>query len=307
MYTLYGTKDPDELDADQKNTIASIAGLIGTGVGATTGNVGNAVASGQLARNAVENNYLTAKQLIEVEKAMRECGDDDRCKALVVETARGVSRTQDFALFFNDLIGCRLFGSCYDRFVQLEHIEAGNDPIQVERFLAQLYPGLSPEQLKTATDYYIAGAKNSLENSTWNVIDSTLFFANALSPLAVGGKAISAAEKELTAEAAKVALKIDSPQLGKKLGKHVEDFGGNPANAADRQMVFNKINDIANHPDKVIPGTFSGQGVGGVRGDVIFNIKGSDVVITKPDGTFVTIMKDGVNNTSVQNALRGIK
>ena len=121
----------------------------------------------------------------------------------------------------------------------------------------------------------------------------------------LGGKVAKGVTK--AAEKAKVALKIDSPQLGKKLGKHVEDFGGNPANAADRQMVLNKINDIANHPDKVIPGTFSGQGVGGVRGDVIFNIKGSDVVITKLDGTFVTIMKDGVNNTSVQNALKGIK
>ena len=29
-------------------------------------------------------------------------------------------------------------------------------------------------------------------------------------------------------------------------------------------------------------------------------------VITKPDGTFVSIMKDRINNTSVQNALKGI-
>ncbi|MGK0131513.1 hypothetical protein ACR2RM_26890, partial [Pseudomonas aeruginosa] len=41
------------------------------------------------------------------------------------------------------------------------------------------------------------------------------------------------------------------------------------------------------------------------RGDVFFRIKGDDVVVTKPDGTFVTIMKDGINNTSVKNALKG--
>ena len=42
-----------------------------------------------------------------------------------------------------------------------------------------------------------------------------------------------------------------------------------------------------------------------VRGPVVFRIKGNDVVVTRPDGTFVSVLKDGVNqNTSVQNALR---
>lgn len=51
--------------------------------------------------------------------------------------------------------------------------------------------------------------------------------------------------------------------------------------------------------------TFSGQRVNGGRGDVIFRIKDNDVVVTKLDGTFVTILKDGVfNNTSVKNALK---
>ncbi|PHI30898.1 hypothetical protein CRN84_16910 [Budvicia aquatica] len=99
---------------------------------------------------------------------------------------------------------------------------------------------------------------------------------------------------------------VDSAQLGKKLGKHVEDFGGSASNAADRQMVLDKINDIGKNAEKIIPGTFSGQGVNGLRGDVFFRIKGNDVVVTKPDGTFVTILKDGVtNNTSVKNALKG--
>lgn len=90
------------------------------------------------------------------------------------------------------------------------------------------------------------------------------------------------------------------------LGKHVEDFGGNVSSAADRQMVLNKINDIGNNADKVIPGSFSGQGVNGARGNVFFRIKGNDVVVTKPNGSFITILKDGVtNNTSVKNALKG--
>ncbi|MFG7963200.1 hypothetical protein, partial [Pseudomonas aeruginosa] len=104
---------------------------------------------------------------------------------------------------------------------------------------------------------------------------------------------------------ANAQFKVDSGQLGKKLGQHVEDFGGSAKNPADRQMVLDKIQDIGNNPEKVIPGKFAGQGSGGTRGDVFFRIKGDDVVVTKPDGTFVTIMKDGINNTSVKNALKG--
>ncbi|EHI3122965.1 hypothetical protein J9N36_004399 [Salmonella enterica] len=101
---------------------------------------------------------------------------------------------------------------------------------------------------------------------------------------------------------------VTNAQVGKKLGKHVEDFGGNASNAADRERVLNIINDIGSNPDKVIAGKFAGQGsgAGASRGDVFFRIKGNDVVVTKPDGSFVTILKDGVlNNTSVKNALKG--
>lgn len=103
-------------------------------------------------------------------------------------------------------------------------------------------------------------------------------------------------------------FKVDNAQLGKKLGRHVEDFGGNPSDAADRKMVLERIMYIGEHPDKVVSGTFAGQGENGSRGDVIFRIKGNDVVVTKLDGTFVTILKDGVfSNTSVKNALKDNK
>lgn len=39
-------------------------------------------------------------------------------------------------------------------------------------------------------------------------------------------------------------FKMDSKQLGKKLGKHVENFGGNAANPADPKMVLDKIYDV---------------------------------------------------------------
>ena len=52
---------------------------------------------------------------------------------------------------------------------------------------------------------------------------------------------------------------VGKQQLGKKLGEHVQDFGGNPSNIADRQKVIEIIQDIADHPDTVINGTFAGQ------------------------------------------------
>lgn len=38
----------------------------------------------------------------------------------------------------------------------------------------------------------------------------------------------------ITSSGAGVEFTVDSAQLGKKLGKHVEDFGGSASNAADR-------------------------------------------------------------------------
>ncbi|MBN3575891.1 hypothetical protein [Vibrio neptunius] len=70
-------------------------------------------------------------------------------------------------------------------------------------------------------------------------------------------------------------------------------------------MVINKINDIAINYEKIVMGTLKGQGYQNSRGFVNLRIKGSDVVVTKADGSFVTILKDGINNTSVKNALKG--
>ena len=54
---LYGKK-PSDLTAEEKNTISTITGLVASGIGATTGDIGSTVQSGQLAQNAVENNVF---------------------------------------------------------------------------------------------------------------------------------------------------------------------------------------------------------------------------------------------------------
>lgn len=55
---LYDTKDPSQLTAEQKDVISSIASLTGLAIGATTGNVTDAVNAGETALVAVQDNGL---------------------------------------------------------------------------------------------------------------------------------------------------------------------------------------------------------------------------------------------------------
>jgi len=76
---LYG-KEAKDLTAEQKSTISSIVGLAGTALGATTGDVATTVQSGQVAQNAVENNYLTKIQILKFNKEMVDCKKNNNCE-----------------------------------------------------------------------------------------------------------------------------------------------------------------------------------------------------------------------------------
>lgn len=74
--------DAKDLTADQKSTISSIVGLAGSAVGATTGDIVSIVQSGQVAQNAVENNYLTYKEALTKEQAktkLANCNRTNKC------------------------------------------------------------------------------------------------------------------------------------------------------------------------------------------------------------------------------------
>src|SRR5262245_37955616 len=68
--------------------------------------------------------------------------------------------------------------------------------------------------------------------------------------------------------------KISERQLGRKIGKHAADFGLDPANAVHRAQLCRLITEIIIAPDRVVAGTFRGQGA------VKFFIKGEDIVVT---------------------------
>ncbi|MDC4253548.1 VENN motif pre-toxin domain-containing protein, partial [Acinetobacter baumannii] len=72
--------DAKDLTADQKSTISSIVGLAGSAVGATTGDIVSTVQSGQVAQNAVENNYLTKIQILKFNKEMVDCKKNNNCE-----------------------------------------------------------------------------------------------------------------------------------------------------------------------------------------------------------------------------------
>lgn len=91
-----------------------------------------------------------------------------------------------------------------------------------------------------------------------------------------------------------------SKQYGKKIGKHAEDFGLDARKAEDREKVYKIIDDIVANKTELRIGKWNGQ-----KEDVLFHIKGNDVVITKQNNDFITVLKDGViNSAGVKNARR---
>lgn len=87
-------------------------------------------------------------------------------------------------------------------------------------------------------------------------------------------------------------------QYGKKIGKHAQDFGLDASKEADRLKMENIIADIVGNRNEIRIGTWRGQ-----RNEVLFFIKDNDVVLTKMDGEFITVLKDGViNSAGVKNA-----
>ena len=86
-------------------------------------------------------------------------------------------------------------------------------------------------------------------------------------------------------------------QFGKKVGKHAADFGLDPSNASDRERFLNIIDDIMSNAETVRIGYWRGQSE-----DVLFHIRGEDVVITDQNNEFITILKGGISNERVKNA-----
>ena len=92
-------------------------------------------------------------------------------------------------------------------------------------------------------------------------------------------------------------LTFNDHRTGKKIGKHAKEFGLNPSNADDREVFNDIVKDIFSNYEEIRMGPWRGQ-----QGDVLFYIKGADVVLTDANGVFITILKGGIDNARVKNA-----
>ena len=111
----------------------------------------------------------------------------------------------------------------------------------------------------------------------------------------IGSSAISSIKTNGTKLSNKI--KIAPEQIGKKIGKHAQEFGLNPSNEDDRNKFVEITKDIIDNHDEKRKGTWRGQ-----KGEVTFYAKGNDVVIVNSNGEYVTTMKDGVKNKKYQGA-----
>ena len=96
------------------------------------------------------------------------------------------------------------------------------------------------------------------------------------------------------------SLKIASRQFGAKVAKHGPEFGLDPSKAEDREEFAKLIQNIRANPDEVRQGAWNPKAGGGT--DYYFFRQGQDVLVTKGDGTFVTIPKGGTTNPWYQAA-----
>ncbi|WWW33605.1 VENN motif pre-toxin domain-containing protein [Erwinia persicina] len=306
---LFPGRAADQLSESEKQQVSALSELAaGLAGGLSTGDTGGAVTAGQAGKNAVENNALSdiaqaqsegktleqkAGEYVEAENdryKKANCGgmSAEACSVKMYEERREalkdmVSTGADFVPVVGTIKGAAEAQSA------LDYLNVAASLIPGERVAA----GVLKAAEKALAKGDVAEASKLINKAS----DQISGYLPAPGHTSLPGSGVGA----------NAAFSVSNAQLGKKLGKHVEDFGGKASNAADRKRVLDIINDIGSNPDKVIAGKFSGQGVGGgaSRGDVFFRIKGNDVVVTKPDGSFVTVLKDGINNTSVKNALKG--
>lgn len=86
-------------------------------------------------------------------------------------------------------------------------------------------------------------------------------------------------------------LRVDDTQFGHKIEYHARDYGLHPSDPAARAWLRQHIDDIGARPDEVRQGPWRGGAT-----DYYFYRAGDDVVVAKNDGTFVTLLKGGINN-----------
>lgn len=90
---------------------------------------------------------------------------------------------------------------------------------------------------------------------------------------------------------------LTKAQRGKKFGEHCKDWGLDPTKPEDRYKLKKIVKDIFYNKTETRIGPYSGQ-----PDDVLFYIKGKNVVETKQNNEFITVLKGGISSGRVKNA-----
>ncbi len=103
------------------------------------------------------------------------------------------------------------------------------------------------------------------------------------------------------ANAAPAPMHISEKQMGKKAGKHMEEWGLSPSSEEDRKKFIDITRDIWENADEVrrVQWLFDKE-TGKRTVEVNAYIKGNDVVLVSDDGEYITTIKDGINNARVK-------
>lgn len=172
---------------------------------------------------------------------------------------------------------CRCTTIAVDPDDDLEDVKSGE--LDYEQWYQKYVGGRAPEKLE-----YREGAETAVPRGQ---------------PVPVmSGGARNSAGRLLTTRG-KSDIIITDKQRGKKFGKHCSDWGLDPSAASDREKLEDIIHDIVLSRDEIRIGKFNGQ-----ANNVLFYIKGEDVVITNQNNEFVTVMKGGITDGWVKDARR---
>jgi len=135
-------------------------------------------AAATTAGNAITNNYLTPKQLVDIEKAKVACNNDFRCVELVIANAQTLSHIQDRDLVFAKIASWFGFDTDLNQ-LETQLVEAARIE-NIEAIIRSTYPDLTDAEIQTKSIAYQQEFLASLNESTARIIDGALTLSGAI-------------------------------------------------------------------------------------------------------------------------------
>ena len=96
-------------------------------------------------------------------------------------------------------------------------------------------------------------------------------------------------------------LRLSDKQFGQKMAQRARELGLDPGSPQVRFGLRSRIQRIFDNADETRIGIFRGQGANNTEGPVLFFRRGYDVVVTTPDGDFITLLVNGIRNSRFIN------